>query len=349
MSLITKFKSLLAKSATIPLISGNTSFADDVGVLGQLETSSEQALVTDYSVLNKTLHKQLLMSNDFIFIDDDFLMGTSIGSGVFTSDLEWVSLPLQGSSASRHCFGADNNIGCVGDIGLDTGAVRRDSIILYINSTSGGAGPIKPTLANIFNTTTEIKVRFYIGGSNLGMRIGFIGIPTLARANVNRFAGITSNPVSTAWTASNVVVLGEYRRPTSSNGRRYYASVAGTTHATTEPTWPVTNGGTVTDGTVTWKEDGREGHANFQFQSNDTDAPLSGTQTDSGAVVSTGWHTFKMRYIGSLQWAMSINGGTEYNLTANYTSVVFGFQCMTYEAAKKYVLIDYFKFYQEGR
>jgi len=39
--------------------------------------------------------------------------------------------------------------------------------------------------------------------------------------------------------------------PVSENGLVYYASTAGTT-AATEPTWPLTVGGTVTDGTAVW-------------------------------------------------------------------------------------------------
>lgn len=40
--------------------------------------------------------------------------------------------------------------------------------------------------------------------------------------------------------------------PTVSNGYYYKCTVAGTTAASPEPTWPTSIGGTVTDGTVTW-------------------------------------------------------------------------------------------------
>jgi hypothetical protein len=60
----------------------------------------------------------------------------------------------------------------------------------------------------------------------------------------------------TAWAANTAYVVGQVRRPTTGNAHVYICVVAGTSHATTEPTWPTTNGATVTDGTVTWAEAG---------------------------------------------------------------------------------------------
>ena len=58
----------------------------------------------------------------------------------------------------------------------------------------------------------------------------------------------------TAWVAATAYVLGDVRVPTAGleNGFRYECTTAGTSHATTEPTWPTTEGGTVTDGTAVW-------------------------------------------------------------------------------------------------
>lgn len=62
--------------------------------------------------------------------------------------------------------------------------------------------------------------------------------------------GVALTP--TVWGTAQVIAVGDIRRPTTYNGRRFIATVAGTTHATTEPTWNTTVGGTTTDGTVTW-------------------------------------------------------------------------------------------------
>lgn len=56
------------------------------------------------------------------------------------------------------------------------------------------------------------------------------------------------------WAATTAIALGAYRVPTAANQHFYKCTAAGTT-GSTAPTWP-TNGGTVTDGTVTWKDMG---------------------------------------------------------------------------------------------
>ena len=55
---------------------------------------------------------------------------------------------------------------------------------------------------------------------------------------------------ATAWVANTAYVLGDIVVPTTSNGFWYECTTAGTSHATDEPTWPTTEGGTVTDGTT---------------------------------------------------------------------------------------------------
>jgi hypothetical protein len=55
------------------------------------------------------------------------------------------------------------------------------------------------------------------------------------------------------WTAATVYTVGDVVKKTTYNSHSYLCTVAGTSHATTEPTWPTTNGTTIADGTVTWK------------------------------------------------------------------------------------------------
>lgn len=59
----------------------------------------------------------------------------------------------------------------------------------------------------------------------------------------------------TAWQASHAYGIGAYVKPTTRNGHVYVAVNAGTSGAS-QPTWPTTNGGTVTNGGVTWRESG---------------------------------------------------------------------------------------------
>lgn len=54
------------------------------------------------------------------------------------------------------------------------------------------------------------------------------------------------------WIGGYSRVVGDLRRPTVHNGYLYRCTTSGTSHATTEPTWNLTPGGTTTDGTATW-------------------------------------------------------------------------------------------------
>jgi hypothetical protein len=55
------------------------------------------------------------------------------------------------------------------------------------------------------------------------------------------------------WEAATVYGVGQQVVPTTLNGYVYEVTVAGTSHASTEPTWPTTIGNTVVDNTVTWR------------------------------------------------------------------------------------------------
>jgi hypothetical protein len=62
---------------------------------------------------------------------------------------------------------------------------------------------------------------------------------------------------STKWVIATAYVIGDsVYRTAASPTHHYRCTVAGTSHASTEPTWPTTAGATVTDGTVTWTEAG---------------------------------------------------------------------------------------------
>jgi hypothetical protein len=70
---------------------------------------------------------------------------------------------------------------------------------------------------------------------------------------------LSLHTVTGQWTASTSYSVGQFIVPTTFNsisgstGRVFYCSTAGTS-GSSQPTWPTTIGGTVTDGGVTWTE-----------------------------------------------------------------------------------------------
>lgn len=66
-------------------------------------------------------------------------------------------------------------------------------------------------------------------------------------------ASATAKGVVTTWAAATAYLAGSWVRSTSpTSALRFECTTAGTSHATTEPTWPTTAGSTVTDGTAIW-------------------------------------------------------------------------------------------------
>lgn len=62
---------------------------------------------------------------------------------------------------------------------------------------------------------------------------------------------------TTGWIANTVYALNARVRPTATKykSRTFKCTTNGTSHATTEPTWPESSGATVADGTIVWTED----------------------------------------------------------------------------------------------
>lgn len=59
--------------------------------------------------------------------------------------------------------------------------------------------------------------------------------------------------ISTSWSTGLTVAVGDAVVPTTPNTYWYRAEDAGTTDASTEPTWPTTTGATVEDNGITWR------------------------------------------------------------------------------------------------
>jgi hypothetical protein len=101
--------------------------------------------------------------------------------------------------------------------------------------------------------------RGYFSFSDLINPISRCGVLDLKTKNVDPYG---QKPFGWAWIANTACLVGEMATPSQiqdgatvsvGNGHTYRCVVAGTTGAT-QPIWPIVEGGTIVDGTVTWQE-----------------------------------------------------------------------------------------------
>jgi hypothetical protein len=78
-----------------------------------------------------------------------------------------------------------------------------------------------------------------------------------------------------AWAVATAITQYEVREPSTPNGYKYRAQNAGTTHASTEPTWPTTIGNTETDNGITWECIGKTPEQEFDDLLSAVDTELS--------------------------------------------------------------------------
>lgn len=130
-----------------------------------------------------------------------------------------------------------------GEVAGDTFAVDYLSDTIKCRLHTATYTPNLDTHETIADLTNEVTGTGYSAG----------GV-TLASKTITYTA---ANSWATTWAASTAYAVGDIVRPTAGNAHLYRAIVAGTSHASTQPTWPTVSGQTVVDNTGTWAEIGR--------------------------------------------------------------------------------------------
>lgn len=91
------------------------------------------------------------------------------------------------------------------------------------------------------------------------------------------------------WATATAKALGDLVEPSAPNGYVYKCTTAGTTHASTEPTWPTVGlGSTVADGTVIWTFMGDKhttAEITLGLTSGDLDINTPGAALDLGTTI----------------------------------------------------------------
>lgn len=147
-------------------------------------------------------------------------------------DCGWAINPLANGSNSKTAGGFNGPAGITG-VGPNSwdGFVRNTGTAVGSKVTRTNWMPEKLWRMTATFAAEFDQVGVYVGGSSR----------------------VTKGRYDQAWAANTAYGLDDRKKPTVANGNHYVCTVAGTSHATTEPTWPTTPGATITDGTVTWR------------------------------------------------------------------------------------------------
>lgn len=126
---------------------------------------------------------------------------------------------------------------------LITGNIDIDTDTIKCALTTSSYTPNLDTHDRFDDVTNEVTGTGYTAG---GATLGSVTV-----------TGTVANSWGTSWATGTAYSVGKIVRPTTGNGYVYRCSVAGTSHASTEPTWPTVFGQTVTDNGITWTCFGR--------------------------------------------------------------------------------------------
>lgn len=143
---------------------------------------------------------------------------------------------------------------------------------MFIESPAGSGTLVAVTPSSLVNLPANAQMqvaaaynRGYLAFSDLkNTPLAPAAVYDLPSGTVDPY---TMRPFGDRWKAATAYKAGEVVTPssgTAGNGHTYRCTVSGTS-GTTEPTWPLADGATVTDGSCTWKE--TTVHANTVIES----------------------------------------------------------------------------------
>lgn len=346
-------------SLTQPSIGWDSRVLIDASGITSLDWSNRtninapsQTASSSTSLMTRQLVDSLLTDTSVIYYRDDFVgvVDTATVNTLF-GELSWV----HGTVGTAGVIRSYNISPSFGVIGINTGAARRSSVIVTwdISNVGSGVGGFQFQGNALQNSSTVYKTRFRINSLDCTIGLGFSQYNTTAY-KVNRFFGLRYAKPSQGWNPITSIALNEYVRPfTAPNGRRYYASTAGTT-GSSEPTWPTTAGATVSDGTVVWTENGLDGNTDFILQDcpNTSNELLSTTVDTNIAVAIDTWYEVVMTYVSGSTWNFTINGTNAGNITMSSdnrtNSCLPVFKIENSRAAVTELSVDYFMLFSRG-
>ncbi len=145
----------------------------------------------------------------------------------------------------------------------ESGLKQKDASILLQVTRTGTLTCDNMSTTNVGLFLSGAEATFSQSGANVSNeaisviagRYYQLGYGTSTPAGARNISSVVVEAAAATWVIGTAYSVGDLVKPTTPNSHYYRCTVAGTSHAATEPTWP-TNGSTVTDGTATWDDAG---------------------------------------------------------------------------------------------
>ena len=212
-------------NAAILASTGPVAIADTFTALADPSNSSLPYSGSTYDAVHPSAGGAMRIARDAIVPALSPLIASNSGAGT-SDDLdyrEYASNPMGAGDNADGTNGWRLNTGVTGTGPSGWSASKRNTGV-GVASKSGSAARLVAT--------------FSANWDGVGYAVGGDDVLALGRYDQG-------------WVGSTAYPIGSRRRPTTPNGYHYRVVVGGTS-GSTQPTWPTTEGATVTDGTVTW-------------------------------------------------------------------------------------------------
>lgn len=202
-----------------------------------------------------------------------------------------------------------------GDVSFEVPMVFDRSGALLIEAPAGSGnlhqvqGPLVDQPQQTHAMITECYNRALIAFSDLKQAKAPIEVYGLKTQKLDPYG---QKPIGAGWGSTTGYLVNEYVQPTASNSHLYQCVQSGVT-GTTEPKWPGTEGGTVADGSVLWRE-----HTPVLANRLPPPNPISLKRDADGGSFSAGRDVYvKATYVNAQGESVSSDPATLNNTAAN--------------------------------
>jgi hypothetical protein len=346
----------------------STKLANDISISGTLGVTGN---IIGSGTANRLVNQLASNSADIMtkgLVDTDCVNGVKISLSIYESfmgggttsgtigSLGWIT-----GAASNLVYGRVGPYVVLGRAAAITAALDCSVLSLFAGDYTGAGGIYSKTTTKTFKMVLRAGVGtfatsgkppswgFYFGANTSA------GVLPNAIIPANSYGIAAIDPADRTWAASTAYVVGDTLSPVTPNGFKYICTTAGTS-AGSEPTWPTTFKGTVTNGGAVFTNAGIAGNAKFIFYITGADPLVNITTLNSTIdIPTTSANVWYDLIIESTATAIkfSVNGETPLEI-ANASSLMGSFGiCCRNDASQTFstslIKLEQFGFYGSDR